>query len=317
MRIADLALAWQASFMAYCKRNTLATMAPALLLGLLSACGSESKASNEGSASDTESAICPSCGVLQAGGESSDFGGTVSPCVLFAQPRAVDLAEAEGLGFEMSNAIARIGRSIDAPLFLRPGVLSGPEPEGGKAIASGYQSETRVEASVEVESWTLVDLDSNRCTDGTCTDTNGSVYDCRIRLEMPITASLSVKDGSLQATGSGLGLYWLNGDGSDFLAGSIRLDLATAAGNLNLSIEPVPEPSPGQPNAPMGSESHSAALLVDFYFLPEGTNGELRIEFTNGTASGLPVRSYYPLQGKWPENFRSSSEQGQAFPEPD
>lgn len=293
-----------------CCRRIWADTAKVLVPLLLVACGSplvgREEAADPTPTRTVDSVICPACQLL-AGGESGDFGGgAISDCESFARRRPINIAEAEALGFDITKAISRIEREIDAPLYLRPGSSSSSLAENNTGMVSGYAPETRIKASVKADQWLVVELDPDRCRDSLCTFASGEtreVTDCIPRLEVNLSSIVSFADGSLRGSGTGSGIYQPSDDSWDYLIGSTRIDLSTATGTLYLGESAVIESHNSEGNGPNDSEQSTAALWIQFEFYSEQTLGALEIQFVQQATGGLPMPLSPLLVGTWASPF--------------
>jgi hypothetical protein len=235
-----------------------------------------------GAGCSTNDSVCPSC-PTRTGGESSDFGGTPHPCVLFERRVAIDAGRAAELGFDVASLEGRITRDVDAPLYWRAN-----EEESAGVRARGYQRETRLQMSPRVLGYTHIELDASSCTGTTCREPAApDEYSCSDRLELDVEAEVQTTDGALAAMMRGYALYGREGFSFyEVPAGTLFANLRDVTGTLELS----------EPRQPI----QSAQLTVSFYLNADHTSGEIStyLMLRTGGGGGLEIQ---PLFGVWPE----------------
>jgi hypothetical protein len=235
-----------------------------------------------GGGCSTSESVCPSCPEL-TGGESSDFGGTPHPCVLFERSVAIDAGRAAQLGFDVASLEARLTRNVDAPLYWRA-----DEEESAGVRARGYERETRLQMNPRVLGYTHIELDPLSC-DGTICREAGALdeYSCSDRLELDVEAEVQTADGAIGAMMQGYALYGREGFAFyELPAGTLFANLRDVTGTLELS----------EPRQPI----QSAQLIVNFYLDAAQTSGEISTYLMLRTGEG-GGREIQPLFGVWPE----------------
>jgi hypothetical protein len=230
----------------------------------------------------TPRSVCSECPAV-AGGESSDFGGSVDICVQFEEHVPISDARAVELGFDMARLTSLIERDIDAPLRWTEDVRN----RGG--APKGYEPQTRVEGRARRGDWLMyVALDPERCVGPICRDDElMGEWTCADRLELGVEVELRTLDGAVSTTASG---YVLHGrEASPFArpAGSARANLRDVRGSLEL----FPPASP-----PLVS----ALLMIDLFFEPEQIEGDMRPYYRLSARPGT-AEDYEPLSAHWPD----------------
>jgi hypothetical protein len=243
------------------------------------------------------SSVCAEC-PLQAGGESSDFGGTPHPCSHFELRSPIDRTRATDLGFDVDELEQRIERPIDAPLHWKP------EDSRAGGPASGYQPETWIEGTAKLSGWyAYVGLDPARCEGTECADAEVGEWTCSDRLELGIEAQFRTLDGAVNAFASGYvllgrpGASWGETPGS-----SLRANLRDVNGSLRVFPDqklPILE----------------ALLMLDLYFKADRTEGDLR-PFLVLRDSPATVVHYLPISGHWPGPIPEPEDPPMGAPEP-
>ena len=257
----------------------------------------DGKAPPAGADGPEATSVCAECPV-QAGGESSDYGGTPHPCTAFELRTELDRARAVELGFDVDELERRIERPIDASLRWTPA-----DPRGGGA-ASGYRAETWILGSVQLSGgFTQVRPDPARCDGGACSDPELGDWTCFDRLELSVEAELRTLDGAVDAVVSGSVLQGRPGDSfGDTPAGSLRENLRDVHGSLRVF--------PDQNFTIAG-----ALLMVDLYFKAEHTEGDMRpvLVLRRSPETGV---DYHPLRGHWPATSAEPEDPPQGGPAP-
>ncbi len=247
--------------------------------------------------------VCAFC-QPQAGGETTDFdgGGTPDACTAVSTRREIDVADGAALGLDLQDALLRMQRPVDAPLFLEAPDY-GSEVQAGDPVPSGYPEQTRLLATITPGAMVAFELDPELCNETVCRTADGELEvdatTCKTRVEIEFDAIIDTADGTFSAVGHGTTHYWLReqeDSGPDFLAGTATADLAQITGSLAFE-------------KPTGSGSAHGSLYVDFYFEPAQTVGDLRFEITRGGTAR------YPLGGSWPEARVPPTDGGMGGPE--
>lgn len=225
--------------------------------------------------------VCAECPV-EAGGESSDFGGTPHPCIHFEQPTEIERDRAIELGFDLDRLEPRIERPIDASLRWKPS-----EPRGG-GPAAGYQPETWIEGTTRLSGRiTYVALDPARCDGTACADPEYGELTCSDRLDLGIEGEFRTLDGAVSAYLAGYLLYGRSGsDWYETPASSLRANLRDVHGTLRV----FPDPN---------LTITEALLRMDLFFTNDRTDGDLRPSLILRDSPTTAV-SYLPLSGHWP-----------------
>jgi hypothetical protein len=241
--------------------------------------------------------VCAECPV-QAGGESSDFGGTPHPCTHFELRSPIDRTRATDLGFDVDELEQRIERPIDAPLHWKP------EDSRAGGPASGYHPETWIEGTAKLSGWyTYVGLDPARCEGNACADTEVGEWTCSDRLELGIEAQCRTLDGAVNAFASGYvllgrpGASWGETPGS-----SLRANLRDVHGSLRVL--------PDQSLAIV-----EALLMMDLSFKVDHTEGDVRPVLALRDSPATVVH-YLPLSGHWPGPLPEPQDPPMGAPEP-
>jgi len=140
--------------------------------------------------------VCVDCVPRALGQGSSSLAGFVAACSLAYLERTIDRAEAEALGFPVTDAAALIERPIDTPAMWVP-----RSTEGGGGPAGGYEPATRVRAALKVESYLYRWLDPARCDGTVCRLDDGSTtpqLGCYERyIMMHVSGELETLDGAI------------------------------------------------------------------------------------------------------------------------
>ncbi len=241
--------------------------------------------------------VCAECPV-QAGGESSDYGGTPHPCMTFEVRTEVDRERAVELGFDVDQLERRIERPIDAALQWMPA-----DPRGGSA-AAGYLTETRISASVRPsDRFTHVGPDPARCDGSACSDPELGEWTCAERLELGVEAELRTLDGAVNAVVSGSVLQGKPGGSfADTPAGSLHSNLRDVYGSLRV----FPDPN---------FTIVEARLMVDLYFMADHTAGDVNPAIVLRSSPASAVH-YRPLRGHWPSTPADPVDPPMGGPEP-
>lgn len=221
-------------------------------------------------ACEPSGSLCPTCPAL-TGGESHDFGGSRSACSLVEDTSLIDAARATELGFDVPLVTQRVERAVDAPLYWTAG--------SGALRASGFDRETRVQASVAITSHSYVAIDPEICDGFTCLiEGFEEELECPDRLELGIEVALRTLDGAIETTAVGYALwgrpsYSFGEDGEALAggspAGSVFASPRDVRGTLRVSSE---------------ARLRNAVLITSLYFEPESTEGE--ISLGDGTFEG-------------------------------
>ncbi len=291
------------------RTSAVLVVAGSSLLGCGGGSGQDGAAtgSTDGIGSDgttpLDTPVCAFC-QPQSGGETTDFdgGGTPDACSAVSTRREIDVADGAALGLDLQDALLRMQRPIDAPLFFEAPNY-GSEVQAGDPLPSVYPDQTRILATITPGAMVVFELDSELCDGTVCRTADGELEvdatTCKTRVEIEFDADVDTADGTFRALGHGTTHYWLREDeaeGPDFLAGSTWTDLAEVTGTLSFET-------------PTGDSSSRGTLYLDFYFEPEQTVGDLRFEITR---SGTPR---YPLGGSWPEARVPPADDGMTGPE--
>jgi hypothetical protein len=246
------------------------------------------------------SGLCPTCPPL-TGGESHDFGGTPSACALVEETSLIDAARASELGFDVPLVTERVQREVDAPLYWTTG--------SGALRASGFDRQTRVQATVTVTSYSYVAIDPEACDGFDCpvirvgNEVVAEDLVCPDRLRLGIEVALRTLDGAIETTAVGYALWsrpgFSFGQDGEALAGSPPAGSAFASPrDVRGSFRVSPE-----------SSLHDAVLITSLYFKPDSTEGE--ISLSDGTGEGT-----LGMYAMWPNPpFRSGP--GVAIPDED
>jgi hypothetical protein len=235
------------------------------------ACG-ESGAENGPGAAPNESGAAPNESDVEpaVGGESSDFGGTPSPCVQFEQLTLTDADGAAALGFDVRALVSRVERDFDEPLRWMPSsttysALSAPSP-----------LPTRVQGRATILSYFYVSLDPESCEGTSCQFESGSL-ECSDRLELRIEAQLRTLDGIVDATALGYAFQGRPGFSFESPAGTVFTGLPDIPDTRPLSWLEFTQ---------LGDAGESTSL----YFNDERTEGDVH------------TRAPAPLWGHWPDD---------------
>jgi hypothetical protein len=258
--------------------------------------------------------VCPTC-EARVGGETSDFGGEWHPCEAVNGRVEVDAEEAQALGYDVAGLQQRVEREIDTPLRWDAQDTEGGEP------ATGYEEETRVQASVVVTSYVHVRPDPEFC-DGTLCNREGVVdlqqAICAQRLHMMIDVEIKTLDGAIDAMASGEAVQWraaeqyeqlsdgpaqeLQGESAAReLHGHVYANLRDVTGTLGLF------PDEGEPRLAQYSGGTPApypgVLTVQLDFVDGATQGfiwpQISLAVVDEHGDDMTVH-YRPLQGRWP-----------------
>jgi hypothetical protein len=203
------------------------------------------------------------------GGESSDFGGSPSPCLMFERMTLIDADAATALGFDVPTLVSRVERDFDEPLRWMPGgatysALSAPSP-----------LPTRIQGRARILSYFHVNLDPESC-DGTSCSFGGEPLECSDRLELRIEVELRTLDGIVDATAVGYTFQGRAGFSFELPAGTVfgglpDIDRARPLSWLEFTR--------------LGNANESA----DLFFNDERIEGDIR------------TRAPAPLWGHWPD----------------
>jgi hypothetical protein len=274
-----------------------ASLVMALFCGGCTGSGNGEDTAPTGADSTAGDSVCAECPV-QAGGESSDFGGTPHTCTHFELRAPIDRSRASDLGFDVDALEQRIERPLDAPLHWKP------EDSRAGGPASGYQPETWIEGTAKLSGWyTYVGLDPARCEGTECADTEVGEWTCSDRLELGIEAQFRTLDGAVNAFASGYVLLGRPGASFGETPGSsLRANLRDVHGSLRV----VPD---------QGLAIVEALLMMDLYFKADRTEGDLR-PFLVLRDSPATVVHYLPLSGHWPGPLPEPQDPAMGGPEP-
>jgi hypothetical protein len=212
------------------------------------------------SKSDTDPAL---------GGESSDFGGTPSPCVMFERMALIDPDAATALEFDVPTLVSRVERDFDEPLRWMPG---GPTYS---ALSAPIPPPTRVQGRARILSYFHVSLDPESC-DGTSCSFGGEPLECSDRLELRIEVELRTLDGIVDATALGYTFQGRAGFSFELPAGTVFRGLPDIDRTRPLSWLEFTR---------LGNSDESA----DLFFNDERIEGDIRTRLTT------------PLWGHWPD----------------
>jgi hypothetical protein len=204
------------------------------------------------------------------GGESSDFGGTPSPCVQFEQLTLTDEDGAAALGFDVRALVSRVERDFDEPLRWMPGgatyaALSVPSPPP-----------TRVQGRTRIRSLFYARLDPESC-DGTSCRFGPVSLECPDRLDLRLEVELRTLDGIIDATAIGYAFQGRPGSSFELPAGTVFIGLPDIPDTRPLSWLEFIE---------LGDTNENASLR----FNDERIDGDVH---TRGPA---------PLWGHWPDD---------------
>jgi hypothetical protein len=249
------------------------------------ACGGASDAPEQtrSVAKDTiADSVCPNC-PMTTGGESSDFGGTPSACTQFEERAVIERAEAQALGFDVTNLENLVTREIDAPLRWSAATTNTGGP------AAGYQAETWIDGNLRLSGkYEYFALDPQRCEGNTCFAATTSEVTCSDRLTLGIEGKVRTRDGAVSASVSG---YLLQGRAGfpfgEIPAGTLRADLHDVVGTLEVS-------------PPTDMTIVEALFMIDIYLKETQTEGGLRPHLLLSKSSGTGA-DYIPLHGEWPD----------------
>lgn len=262
------------------------TLALALALGATLACQTD-----EGGPGGS---ICPAC-EPQSGGETGDFGGTLTMCAGVSVPIAIDRAAAIALGFDVAELERRVARPIDMPMRWNVSDTLGGGP------ASGFASdETRVRARLtSLGTLQHVRPDPALCDGTTCRMGEGQIAQalCPDRLELAVQAEVDTLDDAVHATPSGAAIL-LRRDHPEtpeslrepYFVTRTSLDQVTGT----LRLTPTP-----------GALSYRTSLLFEGHLLPDGCKGDLSpyvmVKDTPHTGT-----LYHPVYATFPPVERSA-----------
>lgn len=208
--------------------------------------------------------ICPNC--QHAGTETTDFSGSAPPCS--GDPAPVPDAAWSARLQEVQDVYAG---GFEATLGWRESSQSPPL----QAAPSGYERATRVSGSI-----TLGDA---QFLEGRPTLAAAPDYECPDQFLIPATIELVTADGAF--AGTAVGELNVGGGASRLRA---RLDLADAAGTLDLHLDP-------------GLEYQAAIeLTLDFY--PGAKHGQLELWFGMGEQGPDVFNGYRVLEAYFPDD---------------
>jgi hypothetical protein len=220
------------------------------------------------------SSVCPGCEPV-AGGETGDFGGSLTPCEYMSSRLAVSAEQASALGFDVNELQRRLAPPLDGPFYWQPNAT---EPEVG-GPASGYDAQTRLEASISTDTspdaLLHVRPDPQYCDGTTCTRDGISVAQatCSHRLHQGLTVRFRTLDGALEGTSRGEAVLWIRGsegEGADpaIVYGHTDLDLREATGSLVLTPNVQGRPHVGTLalSFQLGADTSEVSLMPSVWF---------------------------------------------------
>ena len=258
-----------------------------LLLG--AACASET---TRGSAAS----VCPQCERSESSTGSSSSAGSVAACSLAYLERDVDQAEAEELGFPVTDATKRIEQPIDSAMEW-----VARESEGG-GPAGGFERKTRVHGQLKVESYVYHFIDTERC-DGTKCQINGRTieqFPCTENyLMMHASGTFETLDGALSARFPAQPVNIRRPGETDALVVAAGMDLRDVTGSL--TIDPgVPPPRVGRLDLSLqfadsqrrGYGVLGVSVTPDWDNLPDGPERRM---------IDPRFAQYAPIQAQWGE----------------
>jgi hypothetical protein len=258
------------------------------VIGLLVGCQGEGGSGESGS-------VCPTC-IPQTGGDSGDFPGDMpSRCVPAFERVPVSDAEAVALGYDAPELRRRLVRPIESAMVWRLGDLRGGAP------ARGYDTETRVEASVTAADFISVRPNPEHCDATTCrSPTTGETFsisdECPSSvLRAPISVTFRTQDGAVSGTATGSAYLRPRGEWDltlgaepDWFEAHARADLHDVQGSLRL-FPPFPD------------REHSGYVYVRLQLYAGKTAGELSpLVVERMPADPFTSSDYGPILGTFP-----------------
>lgn len=269
------------------KRNfgrTVLLLAPCIvaLLGLLGGCETQSE-----QASDE---VCARC-EPSSGGETGDFGTELHACEAVMADEEVDRAEAEALGFDVTELERRVARPVDLPMRWVPAKPEWIGHAGGPA--TGYEPETRIRATFSSQrTLHYVHPDPEVCDGAICQLPGGGTEEqvnCTTRIELDIEVQLQTQDRAIKATLEGRAV-WIDPEHRGLASDSLlepyfnaHTDLAEVTGTLRLDPKP-------------GAEHYVGGLFFSGRLWPDGFFGELSPRVLIDEV-GVTFVDYAPLYG--------------------
>lgn len=150
--------------------------------------------------------VCPTC-EPQVGGETGDFGGSLTFCGGVSRRAAIDRATAQALGFDIAEIERRIARPIDASLLW---VASADE---GGGAPSGFERDTRVRAEILITGYGFHRPDPEFCDGNVCSMNGGSVPQAMCEgdrfLDLAVSVNFETADGAVRGTAVGQAVQWV------------------------------------------------------------------------------------------------------------
>jgi hypothetical protein len=226
---------------------------------------------------------------LPRGGETSEFG-LQAACVSALRYQEVDRAQAEDIGF----GVDEYTRVVEMPLDLPMRWLAEDSEAGGPAL--GYEQDTRLRLTLEIEGFEYAELDPARCDDTSCTLEDGTTTEvdgCEPFVFVRARGEFETADGAVEATLESQPISLLRAGEVEPVAAA-RVDLTQVRGTLR--IDPaIPEPYVGVIHLSLqylpAGELQYAVLSVDVY--PDW-------DALGEDAHEIPseLSSYRPLQGR-------------------
>lgn len=263
--------------------------------------------SAQGAPDGAKAAICPSCEpesdeLRLAGGESSDFEGSLDECVGFLFRDPVLLDDAVLPGFDVPAIRQILERDFSASFAWVPTPPAVPGDASVDAtIVTGFSPETTITGSIQLlGSGEYLHLDPERCdvATGICpiSEPFPRDLDCSVRkapgwLELDVEVSLRTGDGAIDlGTTRGRAVVKSNRPISVSVG---RLDLTQLGGALRLE--------PAHPGPYVGS------LGIVISATPAGMRGSVSPRITPVDTSEGWVAA--PLTGRWPKEDDCTADQ--------
>lgn len=237
--------------------------------------------------------VCPDCERSDPATGSASSSGSMFGCSLAYLESEVDGAEAEKLGFLVTDAKAQIERPIDAPMQWVSAASDGGGP------AAGYERETRVRGELEVESYLLRRLDPERC-DGTVCNVEGGPTEqapCPERyLMMQVSGRFETLDGALSVRFAKQNVNLRRPGQADDLVVAAAADLHEAKGTLTIDPE-VPVAHVGRVDLSLqfADSTHRAYGVLAISVFPDWDNLTEEERFMVESRFAL----YSPIEARW------------------